>query len=488
MSVAFQYSLTPTNVKFHNSTARVRGLKGPYGSGKTTAMVQELLHIAARQEPAADNVRYTHFGIIRATYPLLLTTARRSLMEVFPDSCGYITKTAPLEGLYKIPLPDGTMAHIELTLLSVDDEEAVKKLNSTNWTAAWISEPTEVPLAVFTRALGRTGRFPTGAKGRVSESGIIMEYNPPPEGHWLEMYEASPPEGHEYLMQPPAAFKIKRDDGTVEYRVNLNAENLQNLEGGPEYYRKQIIAELAAGNDDTVDHQFCLLPTHIRTGKPVFGSFREDFHVAKEPLRVIANQPVIVGFDTSGNHPSVAFFQYQNGMWCIIDELYGDGIPQLQFFEDALIPLCRNEYGDTSLLFVCDPSNTRDAWHMVSPVQRLLDAGFEAIVAPSNKPAIRISAVEELLNKRSGGLLISPTCDLTIRAFEGGYKYKASKIKGTMGRYFEAEPDKKSIYSHIADAVQYGVLHILYGENANKMSDEERAIMTNRVRTRTRIM
>lgn len=45
-------------------------------------------------------------------------------------------------------------------LIAVDDETSVKKLRSTDFTAIWINEATEVSKEVFNAAIERKGRYP----------------------------------------------------------------------------------------------------------------------------------------------------------------------------------------------------------------------------------------------------------------------------------------------------------------------------------------
>ena len=64
----FSYSPAgPVIARFHQSRAYVRGIRGPVGSGKTTACCIELLRRAQEQEPGPDGIRRTRWAIIRNT-------------------------------------------------------------------------------------------------------------------------------------------------------------------------------------------------------------------------------------------------------------------------------------------------------------------------------------------------------------------------------------------------------------------------------------
>lgn len=53
------------------------------------------------------------------------------------------------------------------------------------------------------------------------------------------------------------------------------------------------------------------------------------------------------------------------------------------------------------------------------------------------------------------GLVIGPKCKQLRKAMNGGYKYRKLNVSG--GVRFSDKPEK-NIYSHIAEALQYGML------------------------------
>ena len=53
------YTPTPTLARFHRSDAFMRGVRGPIGSGKSTAMSWEIMRRARAQKPGPDGVRRT---------------------------------------------------------------------------------------------------------------------------------------------------------------------------------------------------------------------------------------------------------------------------------------------------------------------------------------------------------------------------------------------------------------------------------------------
>jgi hypothetical protein len=197
-------------------------------------------------------------------------------------------------------------------------------------------------------------------------------------------------------------------------------------------------------------------------GRPVFPNFSRTKHVSTGVLAPIMFQPIIVGCDTSGITPAAVVLQNQQGKWCVLDEIFADGEGLETFLQGLLLPLLRSKYPTNPVSAALDPSNPRDSAYAVTPKQRFEDAGITASVNFSNSPKVRIAAVDSLLNKDQGGLIICPSCDLTIRAFSHEYRYRRLRASGTFSQAFTPQPEKNTA-SHIADAVQYAALAILQG-------------------------
>ena len=483
----------PTLYEFHKSidrdTAFVRAVCGPFGSGKSVAMIQEMLYIGIRQAPGKDNIRRVRFGVIRATYPTLLTAVRVEILKWYPSACGWIKESVPLTGRYTIPLGDGTTLELDLLLLAVGSEAEVEKLRSLNLTGVWMNEPTEISPAVFDACIERVARYPTGEDGECSWGGIILDYNMPPKWHWIYklFHTESIPHNYKLFMQPPAAFKRESKDGIITYELNPNAENLPNL--STSYYQNMIDVRLAKGDYPGIDQLLCLQPVDQVGGKPVWDSFKRNVHVLSTPVKPIPRQSVIVSIDTSGIHPCAAFWQFDGVHWVIIDELYGDGVGFKDFVEGGVLPLLKNRFAFASeVLAVCDPANARNALTAVSPISSLHEYNIPAIPAPTNDPKSRIEAVSRMLNIDRGGIRINPNCELTIKAFNGGYRYKKLRLTGTVDTLYATTPEKNQD-SHLADAIQYGALYILGDSGTmggDSLSREVSAVLRDRAKRKLR--
>jgi hypothetical protein len=447
---------------------------GPFGSGKSTTAAMDILYYGLAQPPSPiDNIRYSRWGVIRASYPNLTATTRKTIMECMPDGAGYVTMgNAPLHGCYKFgPLPDGTHCQIELEFWSAMTEEDAKKFRSANWTGAWINEATEVSYEVFANCMVRSGRFPAAYMGKCAWRGVIMDFNRPPKGHWLWGLfdrESMSRDGFEYpiasFSQPPAAFFREDEYGHESFEINPEAENLENLTGGADYYRYLITLLMEAGKVEEVKSLYCLLETESRVGRPVWPMFNVKRHVALQKINPVEGAPLIIGCDPSGIHPAAVLAQYQQGRWCVLDELSGDQEGLDVFMNSGLIPLVMGRYPRSEVTVSCDPANARDAYTGLAPTTHLQRAGF--IIAPrtTNRPDTRIAAVSALLNIDIGGLLISPHCENLIAAMKGGdgangYHFTKHRLRGSVEIAYSEVPEKNAA-SHLADALQYLALHI----------------------------
>lgn len=471
------YIPSATGIAFHESDKFIKMVCGPYGSGKSIMCAMDLLYYACAQPPAADGVRYTRVGVIRATYRELIDSTRKSLLDVLPDNCGTITMSAATaRGLYLIPLCDGTRVQLELNLIALRSPEDCPKILSMNWSFAWINEATAVSPEILTTVMSRIGRYPSQDMGGVNWGGIIMDFNQPDQGSWLDLYMKNPDDNWFVIKQPPAAFKKEDDRGRVYYEINPNAENLRNLgsreEGDPEdfpaeqrgmrYYRNQINLLMKEGREDKIQNLYCMLDVPVVDGKPVYPGFRIDKHVAASEIKPLMFNEILVGMDQSGIHPAAVILQNQHGKWCVMDELYAENEGFENFLQGMLVPLLREKYSTNKVIAAIDPSNNRDSWQAITPRSRLEDIGIQTVTEISNSPRIRIQAVEHLLNIDVGGLVVSPTCQRLIRGFTHEYRYRQMRTGGTMGVVYTPQPEKNDS-SHYHDALQYAALLIQRG-------------------------
>lgn len=483
------YTPSPIGLQFHESDKFVKMVCGPYGSGKSIMCAMDLLYYACAQPPAPDGMRYTRVGVIRSTYRELIDSTRKSLMEVLPAECGTITMSAATaRGLYTIPLPDNTTVHLELNLIALKTPEDCAKILSMNWSFVWINEATGVSPEILATVLTRIGRYPSQDLGGTNWGGVLMDFNQPEQGSWLDMYMKNPEENWLVLTQPPAAFKRQDEQGNIYYEVNPDAENLRNLgskeEGDPDdmppeqrgmrYYQNQINILMREGREDKIQNLYCMLDVPVVDGKPVYPSFNPEKHVAQSEIIPVMFTEIIIGMDQSGIHPAAVVMQNQNGKWCVMDELYAANEGFENFIYGMLVPLLRAKYSTNKVIAAIDPSNNRDSWQAITPKARLEEIGIPAVTEISNSPKIRIQTVEHMLNLDVGGLLISPKCTKLIRGFTHEYRYRQMRTSGTIGVVYTPQPEKNDS-SHFHDALQYAALLIQQGRTSLDEGQNETA-------------
>lgn len=422
----------PTVKAFHRSNAFVRCLRGPLGSGKSTACVMEIVRRAREQAPGRDGVRRSRWAVIRNSYPELTTTTIKTWEQWVPPTVGKFSRDHP--PTHVIRSDDFEM---EVLFLALDREEDAKKLLSLELTGAWINEAREVPRGILDMLTGRVGRFPPMSDGGPTWSGIILDTNPPDSDHWLyKLAEEDRPEGFEFFAQPAG-------DGP-------DAENIRNLP--PDYY-----ARIKAGkSEDWIRVYVRGEYGFVQEGKPVYPEWSDSTHVAPEPFPPIEGLPLYIGLDF-GLTPAAVFAQRTaRGQWRVIDELVTEDMGMVRFSE-LLKARLASWYSGLTVEAYGDPAGRQRAQTDEKTCFDILrqHAGLRVRSAPSNDFTLRREAVASVLNRMvdgSPGFVLSPACKMLRKGFSGGYRYR--RVKAASGDYYTDKPEKNE-FSHPHDALQY---------------------------------
>ena len=451
------YRPEPTARQFHRSRAFVRGLMGPIGSGKSVACVEELKKIATKvQQPGKDGVRRTRFAIIRNTYPELKTTTIKTFQDWFPHAMCPVKWSAPITArMVADDIGDGTGVDMEVFFLALDNIDDVKKLLSMELTAGWINEAREVSKSILDGLTGRVGRYPPKREGGPTWNGVIMDTNPPSDDHWWYTYaEEKTPEDWAFFRQPPALLKVSLDGGGVKYKENPEAENIQHLPTGFQYYRNQLGGKDAQWVQVYIEGKYGV----VQSGRPVYPEFRDDFHVADGAMYADKALPLLLGWDF-GLTPACIIGQVTpRGQLRLLAELVAERMGLKQFAKDVVIPFMNTRLPGLCIgVSAADPSGVSGAQTDMESCITVLNAlGIQTQPAHSNNLEPRLQAVREFLTTLVDGepaLLLSKSCAVLRRGFNGGYKYERIKLAGTEDRYRD-KPVKNS-YSHPHDALQY---------------------------------
>ncbi len=443
-----------------------RGIRGPVGSGTSSACCVEVFRRASQQAPNKEGIRRSRWAIIRNTNPQLKTTTIKTWLEWFPERVfGKFNWSVPYTHNMKIG-----DCELEVIFLALDRPDDVDKLLSLDLTGVWVNEAREVAKAVIDGCTMRVGRFPSMKDGGPTWYGVIADTNAPADDHWWPIMagESPVPEyipREEALMlqkprdwvfytQPPGM--IEEYDGTGKqitgYHISDIAENVHNLP--PDYYDKIILGKTKSWINVYVMNR---LGT-IEDGKVVYPTYNDDVHVAKDPLMPIEGLPIYVGMDF-GLTPAAIFGQHlSNGRWLILRELVTYDMGTARFADAIKSEIARvfPSFKPELFRFYGDPAGDQRAQtDEVTPFQILRTHGITAYPTNTNDPVVRTESVEQMLNRMIDGLpgfLLDPSCKTLRQGFRSGYHYKRMQVSG------EARYDDKPLknkFSHPHDALQY---------------------------------
>lgn len=442
------YKMVPTAERFHADDSFVRGIMGPIGSGKSVAMCMEIFQRSIKQLPV-NGVRKSRWAVIRNTFGELKTTTIKTWQEWFPERICPITFGSPIWGRMPFAVGDGTDVDLEIFFFPLDAPKDVGKLLSLELTGAWLNEAREIPKSALDALTGRVGRYPK--KG--NWSGIIMDTNPPDDDHWwYKVSEEEKPKGWKFFRQPPAIKKL----GDI-YVGNPEAENVCNIEIGHEYWLRQVPGKKQEWIKVYLEGQY----GHISNGRSVWPEYNDAYHFSEKDIEPLRGLPLILGVDF-GLTPAAVFLQQKpDGNIIVLDELVSEGMGIRQFAKTLLKPKLNTEYTHMEVVAFCDPAGKQKAQtDEKTCVQELEAAGVPTVAAKTNVFMARRESVAGYLTRMFDGrpgLILSPRCKVLRKALNGGYVFERVQVAGEE-RYKDMPCKNK--FSHIADALQYGVMGI----------------------------
>ncbi len=271
-------------------------------------------------------------------------------------------------------------------------------------------------------------------------SGIMLTSNPSDTESWMYALASNPPEGYAVFRQPSGR--------------GPNAENLENLPNG--YYQR-----IAAGKDAEwikvfIDGEFGF----VIEGKPVYPSWRDSVHVPAQRIEPLPGIGLTLGADW-GLTPACAILQeWPDGRIVCLDELVTEDSGIVRFAQALSRYIQHNYPNHTVTKAVGDPAgDARGAdERTVFEIMRQHTPWHWRPAPGDNDVTIRIEAVSAALNRMVDGrpgFQLNPSCGTLRKGFSGGYHHQ--KIQAGNGTTFHETP-RKNQYSHIQDALQYGVL------------------------------
>ena len=469
---------------------------GPFGSAKTTACCVEILRRAMEQEPAADNIRYSKWAVVRNTYSMLESTTLMTWQNIFPqEHCGQIIHSSPIRHHIQWASEGGEPGLdllVEFMALDRPNDEA--KLRSYEGTGMYFNELSEISKNIVDTAEKRVGRYPSLQQRGVRPTwfGIIADTNPPDDDHWIYNIYDSKPVGRVCFKQPPGVFECEElEDGTfksidvrnpeistndpnrkaiagdgTKWIANPEAENLEFLpvnmklspDGDPIGQGGYYLSSVPNKNKDWIT---CLLGGdfgNLVSGKPVIKDFNERTMKVDELPVIVA--PGEGGMDIGGgtlNSAAVIGQYHPSGIYLVHDEIFEPDIGLEEFCQMLKARLTERFPGMELAPLFGDPAGEQQDGILKQKYFDYIKAeGIMVRPAPTNDPEVRVECIRapmrRLIMGERPGILIHRRCKKLIKGLKGGWNYDRVQITGT-ARY--KDKPSKNEFSHVCEALGY---------------------------------
>lgn len=456
------YAPNPTGKLFHADDTFVQLIMGPYGSGKSTICINDIVQHACAMPVWFNGRRRAKWLIIRNTSGELQSTTLQTWLTWFGDLGDIRKRQKPLL-TYEHTFNDGHgIIELELVFIALDRDEDIRKLKSIEATGAYINELSEVPQAVLHHLIGRVNhRYPS--KSFCMDpywSGIICDTNPPDEDHWIyKDFELNPTPNYKIFHQP-SGLMINPDgsfdkDEQGNYIANPHCDNYENL--SPDYYVK-----LAEKRSEGFIKVFCGGKYGIvESGKRVYPEYNDDIHSSNK-LDAIQGLPIHLAWDF-GLTPACIIFQITpRGQMRVLKEYLAEDMGIRTFAKNVVLPqlaidFVYNKVGESE----ADPAGMAGDAIMeeLSCIGELNSLGIKTNAASTNDIDVRISSVRYFLNAMIDGqpafVLDREKCPVLRKGFINGYHFKRMSISGD--ERYQDKPNKNR-FSHPHDACQYGAM------------------------------
>lgn len=470
----------------HNGCIFVTG-----NSGKTVACIGKIYRIICEMPRCTDGIRRSKILIVRPTYGELLQTVVADWLLWFPEALyGSMRWSEPYT--YSMKFLDVECEIVFMALIDISPA-VLRKLRSTQFTAAWVNEGQYCKLRMFTEIIDRTGRYPReiDCPNYDRRKRVLLDNNAPAEhAHWIRYMRGDvplppdmpddqkmayvKPKNWRFYRQPPAVFEVKdKETGDFKgYRLNPKAENLQHM--GENAY----IGNIGGKPRDQIDRDFRNITRPSRSGTPRYPHFDREWHVAENHLSANESRPLILGMDF-GLTPGCVFEQVIDGRWYTLWEHVADNeggeelaISILKILAERF-PFARAGAG---LLAWGDPQG---GWRG-STSSKSTNTSFTILrakgipvkhPAPKDNPELRMNIGRKLLRdgvNKGPKVLIDPRCVRLIEALDGG---ATMVTRTTPDGVTVKEELVKNHHSHIMEAWEYSKWG--YGEGADIIKGPE---------------
>ena len=432
-----------------------------HNSGKTTGLFFKLCYMANLQEPSKDGIKRTRAVIVRNTMPQLKDTTLTSWGYWFKDGEAGDWNATDKKFLLKF----GNV-ECEVLFRPLDTPDDVARVLSLEVNFAIFDEFVQIHKEIIEAMSARLGRYklPDGTKPTVY--GMWGSSNPSTEDNWWYDYlhDTQVVERINVFEDRDARVKQNEIDGFVDRKARYfvqpsgmasDAENLENLPGGRQYYVDQMVGKSEAWIKQFIDAEWGF----SAAGKPVVGLFKPDIHVSKRRLTYNPMKPLVVGFDP-GLAGSAAIFGQENhhGQLLVLGELVQSGIGARRFIREIFKPYIHANFPGAQIIFAPDPAANNRAPGDERTICAIIrdEFGYPFVVETNNRLPLRLDAYDyycgRLTDEGPAFLVDAEMCPIFVRALKGGWRYELNQKKGDIVK--GADPEKNQ-YSHPGDAGGY---------------------------------
>ena len=469
----------PVAAAFFMSDADVIGIRGPVGSGKTTAHLRSRIRRAQMMPRSGiDGVRRYKVTIARETYRQLWATTIPSWWAVMPKALGKWAggRGDPVTHNISFEDPYGPIEFTaEFMAFGSSASEIDANIRGLQTTDLALEEADTNPVAVFTSGLTRIDRYPPKEhfahlpRHLQSYGQCSLSYNAPDEDNWTvrvlegETADASAKLVRDALGEQGIEMKFFRQPGFDEPAC----ENLDNL--GPKYYPRAMAGMRAEGRSNDVERLIYNRIGFIRIGEPVFRAhFHRSVHRATAPLAALPGIPLRIGLD-QGYFGAAVIGQFTAPFqWRILGELVFDTGSFAGPFGEALREMLDTRWPGHPVYnpAFCDMAGTAQesvedvTWmNTVAAASRL---SIEPQRLGGNRVEPRLAVWRAAMDWNhfgEPGLLIDPSCKWILRGLENDYVWAQDPDKAeNRGR----SPKKRGVRA--ADAIDAGG-YMMMGES-----------------------
>jgi hypothetical protein len=441
MQIKYSYRDAPTILAFSDSNAFIRGLMGPFRSGKSSGCIVEIIKRGMAQKAGPDGIRRSRWLVVRNTYGQLRDTTIKTFHMWFPPAI--FGDWRATEHTYKITAFE--KCEIEVLFRALDRPDHVSNLLSLEVTGAYVNEAREVPWAIIDALQGRVGQYPSKMQGGCTWAGVFMDTNPPDvDSKWYKFFEETKnPDSFAQIFKQPSG-------------LSKEAENIVHLNGGRAYYERLSVGKDSEWKKVYIHGEY----GYVIDGKPIYPEYNDSFHCVE--CATIDDVPVYRGWDW-GLTPACVFCQLApNGQFIVVDELCADDMG-VDSFTDEVLTHSSLYFPNTEFIDIGDPAGlARSPTDERTCFQILNSKGIDIEPGEQN-PVLRWESVRKPLTKLAGkgqpGFLLHPRCLRLRKGFQGAYHFR--RLLVSADRY--SDKPEKNIYSHPHDGLQYVCTRIFGG-------------------------